>query len=163
MTSNIESDASLVIKSNKSAERLESDVKYIFRFGSPQYEVNFHVTYSINLNSSDFIFKVRLYADESQEPVDSSSANWAFSKIAKSMYVYSPPGEAGSVHTLKALRSTSPFTRAEFEPVRWLGRGASPESSVGDVLATYSNRSYGTGLMVYKEVLVVSTKEQAKG
>lgn len=149
----------LSVTSRTITERLAPETRYLFRFGSPQYAITFQTRYTLDVSDNDFIFKLRLYGPGSPDPIDPAHTNWAFSKVANAMYAYSPAGEVGSVHALKSLESTSSFIRAEIEPVRWRGQGASPNASIGEMLATYKNRAHGAGLMTYRGVIVVSTKE----
>lgn len=146
---------------HKHIEKLVSSVKYSFRFSVPQYEVNFHVQYFDDVAENELIFK--LYHNESassDRESDVPSGNWSFSKIAGATYAYSPAGRAGTVVALKPFRTVSPVTEAVVVPVRWRGKGPSPEHSLGDIVAIHANRAHSTMSSVsLAEVIVMAQRE----
>lgn len=142
-------------------EKLVPTVKYSFRFSVPQYEVNFHAQYLADVAANELIFK--LYLNEAVSDrleTGAPSGNWPFSKVAGVVYAYSPAGRAGTVSPLKPFRSVVPISEATIVPVRWRGKGPSPQEVLGDVVAIHSNRAHSTMSSVsLSEVIVMAKRE----
>ena len=151
----------LVQNLEKPVGTLISTVRYKFDLSIPQYDVGFHVHYRQDIAENELIFKLSLCADSGGlDMIDTSNISWAYSRVAASAYAYSPAGEAGTIVTLKPLRSTVPIAAAIIEPVRWRGLGSSPSKIIGDVFAIHPNRAFGTVSVVsLGEVVVPASKE----
>lgn len=149
------------VSNNKQIEKLVSSVKYTFRFSVPQYEINFHAQYMDDIAENELIFKLYLNESANGELANAvPSGNWSFSKIAGATYAYSPAGRAGTVVALKPFRTVSPITEAIVVPVRWRGKGPSPQQSLGDVVAIHANRAHSTmSSLSLAEVIVIAQRE----